>query len=327
MAPPPSPERDGDPSRGEPGPQPLFIGGPHRSGTGMVRAILGSNSQLALPPKEYQFFDTPPVRGNDDWARAPETVLAAILDWPKLREWGLAPGSAEAMLAASDRSPGAIYAAPLRAYAAAAGKPRFGEKTPYLERRFETLLAWFGPGLRFVQLIRDPIPTYVSLCHQGGARQVIDPLRFARSWRSSALRGLDHARRFPAQFMLVPYEEFTQAPAAWTRRLCDFAGLPHEIEAMLAMKDFARKRNSSFGEDAPGGTNHVGEPAGHPAPSRLDAWIIAHELGPLRDGIGGLADEELPLDLIGAEERGKSSVAARASVLTTRAWTRLIQRA
>jgi hypothetical protein len=299
----------------------------------MLRAILGSNSQLALPPKEYQFFDTPPVLGsNGAWAARPQETLAAILGWDKVREWGLPAQSAGALLDVPEPSPADIYAAPLRAYARMAGKPRFGEKTPYLERHFETLLDWFGPGMRFVQILRAPLPTYASHCFQGGSRQIVDPYRFAQRWRSSALRGLDFARRFPEQFLLIDYDAFTAEPDRWTQRLCEFCGLPPEIERMLAMRDFERKRNSSFGVDAPSGAEggRVAPPSDvrHRAVSRLDRWIIRRELGILADGIAGLAENAaLPLALVDAEKRGRSTVAARASVLRLRAAALLFQSA
>jgi hypothetical protein len=258
--------------------RPIFIGGPHRSGTGMIRAVLGSNSQVAIPPKEYQFFDMPVIAANRDWAADPFTTLGAILQWHKVHSWGLADADPRAMLAGTACDASAIYAAPLRAYAAGLGKPRFGEKTPYLEHHFETLLAWFGPGVRFVHMLRHPLPTFASLCHQYGARQPLDPVRFARAWQASALRGRDYARRFPEQYLLVDYEAFTADPEGWTRQLCGFCGLPDEIAPMLEMRDFARKRNSSFSGDSTAPAIVATGEAEHPPVSQLDRWLIARTI-------------------------------------------------
>jgi hypothetical protein len=265
--------------------RPLFIGGPHRSGTGMMRAVLGSNSQLAIVPTEYQFFDRLPVSGADAVAD-----LEAALGWPKVREWQLPSSDAAAMLVGTDRSRKAVYDAPLRAYAAQRGKPRFGEKTPYLERHFPTLLAWYGPAVRFVHIIRDPLPTFMSLCYIAGAPQPFDPVKFAREWRASAMAGLSFSRSHPDQFICVPYESFTADPESWTHRLCAFCDLPPETDAMLAMQDFARKQNSSFGKTAQrrNAVHAIVSAASdrHPPVSSLNRWLIERELGALVGGIG-----------------------------------------
>lgn len=266
---------------------PVFIGGPHRSGTGMMRAILGSNSQLALPPKEYQYFDRLPLAAAPGDMRDPAAALAAVLQWPKVREWGVSLDLAALLASMSALTPAALYAAPLRAYARAHGKPRWGEKTPYLERHFETLLGWFGPGIRFVHMLRAPLPTFTSLCHQYGTRQPLDPIVFARRWRASVLRGRDYARRFPHQYLVVPYEEFVASPHIWAERLCAFCALPPEIDAMLAMRDFDRKRNSSFSGDA----DAAAQPAiaidandRQPQLPAFSTWLLRRELGPLYRG-------------------------------------------
>lgn len=288
--------------------RPVFIGGPHRSGTGMLRAMLGSNSQLAVPVKEYQFFDR--LSPSGDAVRD----LRAVLDWPKVREWQLPALDAAAMLAGTDGSLKAVYTAPLRAHAAAKGKPRFGEKTPFLERHFDTLRDWFGADMRFVQIMRAPLPTFVSLSHMHGSRRAVNPVTFARRWRASALRGLDFAARYPGQFLLAPYESFVADPAAWTRRLCDFCGLPPEIDAMLAAMDGERQRNSSFAGD-----NR------RPGIAPIDRRLIEREVGPLVTGIepflGGPAP--LPLALIAEEDRRDTPLLARARTLGMRVHAKL----
>ncbi|WP_293986928.1 sulfotransferase [Sphingomonas sp.] len=288
--------------------RPVFIGGPHRSGTGMLRAILGSNSQLAVPVKEYQFFDR--LSPSGDAVRD----LRAVLGWPKVREWQLPAVDAAAMLTGTDGSLKEIYAAPLRAHAAALGKPRFGEKTPYLERHFETLRGWFGAETRFVQIVRAPLPTFVSLSHMEGSRRAVNPVIFARGWRASALRGLDFAACFPGQFTLIPYESFVADPAAWTRRLCEFCGLPPEIDTMLATMDGERRRNSSFvGDDW------------RPGIAPIDRRLIEREVGPLIDGVepflGGPAP--LPLALIAEENRRDTPLLARMRTLSVRVRAKL----
>jgi hypothetical protein len=65
-------------------------------------------------------------------------------------------------------------------------------------------------------------------------------------WQASLLTGLRYSRHYPANYMLLRYEDFIEHPRRWTESICEFAGLPHEVDRMLAMEDFSRKRHSSF---------------------------------------------------------------------------------
>jgi Sulfotransferase family len=224
---------------------PVFIGGPHRSGTGLLRAVIGSNSQLAIPPKEYQFFELLAQRAPLA-ALDPSQLLRQILTQPKIRQWGLTDAEVLAFAPAGAASLRQIYSAPLLAYAARLGKPRIGDKTPYLERNFTALLDWFGTSLRFVQIIRDPLDTFRSMCHYHEFRRHPGPVDFSRQWRMTLLAGLHYERVYPDNYLLLKYEDFVSDPAHWTEAICDFANLPVELDRMLAMADFQRKQNSSF---------------------------------------------------------------------------------
>jgi hypothetical protein len=224
---------------------PVFIGGPHRSGTGMLRAVMGSNSQLAIPPKEYHFFELSAHQARLVTSSPPQ-LLREILTWPKIRQWGLTDAQVLAFSPAGTGSLRQVYSAPLLAYASHLGKPRIGDKTPYLERNFTTLLDWFGNSMRFVQIIRDPLDTFRSMCRYREFHRHPGPADFSRQWRLALLAGLHHKHAHPANYLLLKYEDFVRDPRRWTEAICDFANLPVEIDRMLTMEDFQRKQNSSF---------------------------------------------------------------------------------
>jgi hypothetical protein len=271
---------------------PVFIGGPHRSGTGLLRAILGSNSALAIPPKEYHFFDLPAAWVNQTVCH-PTRLLREILSWPKIRQWGLTDAEVFAMLPSVGAKIRDVYAAPLLAYASRLGRPGFGNKTPHLERHFVMLLDWFGSAMRFIQIIRDPLDTFCSMCHYDGFRgRRPDAQEFALQWRTALLTGLHYRRVYPDNYLLLRYEDLVEQPVYWTQALCEFADLPREIERMLAMEDFQRKRNSSFASplQAPDTPIQVVMPvmADRPALDPCIAWIIECGVFPAATELGYL---------------------------------------
>jgi Sulfotransferase family len=272
-------------------PGPVFIGGPHRSGTGLLRAILGSNSALAIPPKEYHFFDLPAAWVTQAVCN-PTRLLHEILSWPKIRQWGLTDAEVFALLPSIGAKIRDVYAAPLLAYASRLGKPGFGSKTPHLERHFAVLLEWFGSAMRFIQIIRDPLDTFCSMCHYNGFRRHTEVHEFALRWRTALLTGLHYRRAYPDNYMLLRYEDLVEQPVHWTQALCEFAGLPREIDRMLAMQDFEKKLNSSFPSavQTPAALIRVVAPvmADRPVLDRRIARIIEREVFPAAREVGYL---------------------------------------
>ncbi len=104
----------------------LFILGVRRSGTTLLRVMLGRNSRIAIPDESYFIPQlaarhrgiVDPVAFEDDLRR-----LSTV------RDWGVRPAEVRARL-----RPGATVAegiaAVFEAYAAHQGKPRWGDKTP-----------------------------------------------------------------------------------------------------------------------------------------------------------------------------------------------------
>jgi hypothetical protein len=205
----------------------------------------------------------------------------------------LAEAEVEAFAAPAGHTLKAIYSAPLLAYASRLGKPGFGEKTPYLERNFDVLLDWFGPSLRFFQMIRDPFHTYLSMTHYREFKHCPSAEQFSNQWRASLLTGLRYSRLYPDNYMLLKYEDFVAHPRHWTEAICEFAGFPPETDRMLAMDDFSRKRNSSFvvEQECAHGCHQVIPPfqSGRPALSATTEQLIQSAVFPDAANIGYVA--------------------------------------
>lgn len=221
----------------------MFVGGINRSGTTLMARILGSSSALAVPPSEFLFFGKGAASEPRDRAEF-EGRLAEILEWPRVREWGLDERKVVARSKDWPVSARSLFLLPLEAYRKRLGKPRLGEKSVLNEFRLDRLFAWFG-DYRLVHMIRDPVAAYSSTY----ARQAPDvrrAVRWGRLWLASASLGLRTAREDPARHRLVRYEDVTGAPRATIGGVAEFVGVPVEEDAMLGLAGYDMKENSSF---------------------------------------------------------------------------------
>ena len=228
---------------------PVFVGGINRSGTTLMARILGSSSQLAVPPSEFLFFGKGAASEPRDRTEF-ERRLAEILEWPRIREWGLDEREVVARSHDWPVSARSLFLLPLEAYRKRLGKPRLGEKSVLNEFRLDRLVAWFG-DYRLVHMVRDPIAAYASTY----ARQPPDvrrAIRWGRLWLASSSLGLRIAREDPARHRLVRYEDVTGAPRATIGGVAEFVDVPVEENAMLGLAGYDVKENSSFAAAASG---------------------------------------------------------------------------
>lgn len=203
---------------------PIFIVGPPRSGTSMLRLMLNAHPHLAVPD-ETSFFN--------DFYKRPQT--AAAQPWPEMvnafighcakrfrPEVDLEPVR-QRLLGLETPDYAQLLAAPLAAWSAAQEKTRWGEKTP--------LHVFFGPDIirlfpdaKVILLQRDPRATVASMNRFPHASS--DSVLNAWLWHDVATRGAQTltASVPPSQLAQLRYEDLVGAPEAELRRLCGFLG-------------------------------------------------------------------------------------------------------
>lgn len=213
-----------------------------RSGTTMLRAMLDSHRQLAVPPESYFVTRALEQRSLYESVRPGESVVgsAGPLDLDRLLadiaadrsfpDWQLGPAAlAEVRGQPLHTVPEAVLAL-YRAYAHQQGKPRAGDKTPSHLLHIE-LLATSFPKARFVHIVRDGrdvVPSILGM--QFG------PSRFAEGvlfWQRRVERGLaGGAALGPERYREIRYEALVAAPEAVLRELCPFLGLEYSAEML-----------------------------------------------------------------------------------------------
>ncbi len=226
---------------------PLIVLGVRRSGTTLLRVMLDRNPALAVPDESYF---VPSLarrhRGGIDAA----AFVDDLRRLPTLVEWVLSP-EAVAVRLRPGMTTGEAIGAVFEAYAAARGKPRWGDKTP-LYMQYLPLLERLFPRARYVHLLRDgrdaatsflAVPEGIMTAGWGHPH---DAAGFACQWATEvrAARALGE-RVGRERYLEVRYEALVAGPEEELRRVCDFAGLDYH-EAMLGYvghTDSARKEH------------------------------------------------------------------------------------
>jgi len=189
---------------------PVVVFSAPRSGSTLLRAVLGSHSELYAPPEL-------PLK---------HLGVRAETKWIQVSLEGLELGTEDLEHMLWDR----VLAEALRR----SGKPRIVVKTPANVLIWERIAACW-PDARFVFLLRHPAAAVVSL------HSSFDP-----AWHSTTEAGsLDEAVAKGLRYMTVleqarealpgftvRYEELTAEPERVVRELCEFLGVPFQA-AML----------------------------------------------------------------------------------------------
>ena len=231
---------------------PIFVGGLPRNGTTLVGRLLGSHSEIAVPPDELGFFQSlwspgdPPDRPKHGRAEL-ELRLERLIR--RIPNWGLPED--EVLEAARDAGPSYrdLFVFLLDRYRRRTGKPRVGEKTVYYHQWLYVLDAWFE-DYRFVHVVRNPIDAFASIkwFKRGTPRpNKVDLVPWLHEWNESATLALHRSHARPDRYCLVRYEDVVARPAETLERICKVVGVAPEPERMLELRS-GEANESSFVE-------------------------------------------------------------------------------
>ena len=176
-----------------------------------------------------------------------EAFCRDVLEGPKtfsrVSSWPVDARSLHAAVVAAQPTdvPGAVRAL-YRAYAAAYGKPRYGDKTPRYVNDVSRIGATF-PEARFVHIVRDGRD--VALAWRDvpfGARGTMEA---ARLWRLKVRRARrDGVSLGPERYLEVRYEDLVADPEPVVRRICEFLELRFEP----VLLDYEARLEDAFDE-------------------------------------------------------------------------------
>lgn len=212
----------------------IFVIGHERSGTTMLRAMLDSHPELAVPPEAHSVI---PLMGRQPRPLDLDAFLAAFATDKYFADWNL-PAEAVGALRDDPRvvTPADAVAGLYHAYARAHGKERYGDKTPSHTFEVELLSERF-PDSRFLHIVRDGRDVAASVVTMDfGASRFAEA---ARTWRRKVLRAHDGGVRLgPRRYHEIHYEDLVADPEATLREVCAFLDLAYS-DAMLGYHERA----------------------------------------------------------------------------------------
>jgi len=210
---------------------PFFIVGAQRSGTTMLRLMLNSHPNIAIPFETGFMTDFyPRLGGYGDLAQRSnlERLLGDIGEYHKVKQGKLIEDR-DAVLGRPIAGYADLIDAVMSAYAARKGKPRWGDKTPFYVTELDTLWRIF-PGCRILHLVRDGRDVAISQRSVGWASTSIP--RLAEDWRWKTVLAHKVGMVLGDHYREVRYEDLVLDTEATLRTICDFIGEPYDA-AML----------------------------------------------------------------------------------------------
>lgn len=226
---------------------PIFIVGPGRSGTTLMRKMISTHSRISITP-ETHFMKRVDKRGDmngspNDFDAFWEEYITSI----RFTYLDIDPDYCLELIDKSgDRSFKNIFRAVITAYKEKSGKAREGEKSPSHLRYLPHLLNWF-PRARIIIMQRDPRAVVASKL---GTPWVQDRITrssiregiFTNGRRKELIYGADvWVNRFEEivpqwendkRIYVVSYEKLCHNPEKELRKICQFLGEEFEIEML-----------------------------------------------------------------------------------------------
>ncbi|BAE50660.1 sulfotransferase family protein [Paramagnetospirillum magneticum] len=257
--------------------RPIFVIGPERSGTTLVMAMLGNHPDIAVPEVAW-FYPRfrPYVHTHGDLSEGTNfrALVEEMIFGLKTPFFDLPVNPRtivdELVAEAPERSFAGAYAAILGRYARHAGKPRWGEKTPYNLFFVDQILEDF-PNAQFVVITRDGRDASADYLESSFGPTNI--LAAAEIWAlNQRTIAAARAKVAPGQWFDVRYETLVRQPEAELKRIAAFLG----VEYSPAFLEF---HTTSIAQARGAQRDHA--PLGHPV---SDRYIGIHKtLLSLRD--------------------------------------------
>ena len=231
--------------------KPIFIGGLHRSGTSLMRAIIGSHPTVAIYqtdlPLWRKFYNRYKDLDLND-ANIREQLIEKIFSDRKLEEAEvkLARDTILASLNAEKHiTCGLVFEHILRQYAKQIGRPRWGLKTPYNEFFADAIFAAY-PTAKMIHLLRDPRDVAVSIKSRGWdltiTQQAID-------WKESVKLAQQNQQNYTGSYSVVRYEDLVSNPEAIIQQVCQVIELDYTPDLLKMDRQIGwRGSNSRFSD-------------------------------------------------------------------------------
>lgn len=255
-------------------PKPVpFVVGVNRSGTTLLRMMLDSHPELAIPPETHfvpALFKAMQDAKNAGPRMTPEEVTDFLVEHRRWGDFGL---DAEELCERIRSQKRINHKFVLRAfyglYAEKQGKTRYGDKTPGYVKQMGMVQRSL-PEARFIHLIRDGRDVALSREDRSDGEDLTVE-RHALIWKRRISRARGQVDRLE-HYTEIRYEDLVHDPEAALRKICEFIELDYD-PAMLNYHERSGERLQEIArdlDDDEGG-------ALRPAAERLEAHSLVTE--------------------------------------------------
>lgn len=202
-----------------------FIVGNARSGTTLLRAMLDSHPDLAIPWESYFITRLRPGRTRYERPEgfAIDLFVNDLMQTP-FAFWSIDQGEIRDVLLEQDAGdyPGAVRAI-FSLHARREGKTRWGDKTPEYVLEVDWL-ARLLPESSFVHIVRDGRDVALSLKEVSWGPKTFE--KSVLGWQTAVNTARDAGRRLgEARYLEIRYEELVGRPEQTLRLVCQFLHL------------------------------------------------------------------------------------------------------
>jgi len=244
--------------------KPLFIVGPKRSGTTLVRKVFNAHSKITIPPPSslYRFFRSDVYTYgdlNDD-----KNILELIedcLNSPSVKaHWGFKVTPNEILTLLPEKSFRGIFITLFHLYCKKFGTTIWGEKVPTNVFWLKEIIEDF-PQARLLFIYRDGRDASVDQAELSWGPMNIYTASLA--WQSHVNAMLE-AKKFlkPGSYYELFYEKFVNDPERFTKDACHHLDIEYEPGMLLYYKQEPEEymKNASFHQKTtqPITTDYVG---------------------------------------------------------------------
>lgn len=219
----------------------VYVGGLDRCGKTTMSAYLTSHSRIAIPAvgsNMWTYFYR--QYGNLAKPKNLDRCLTALLSYKHVTFLKPDPARVRSEFAQGPPTYARLFELFLIHFAEREGKPRWGAQTGLIERYIPELIEAYD-DVRIVHMLRDPRDRYLAsleLWPEGRGRAGGATAR----WQYSTKLAERHAARYPAQVLIVRFEDLITDTESTLRLVCSF--LREDFEpAMLDMAGAPRLRD------------------------------------------------------------------------------------
>jgi hypothetical protein len=228
----------------------FFITGSQRSGTTLLRLLLNSHSQIAIPEEAgflYPFLNKRILNQKRPLTlRQRQRFIRYLQNDEQFKKWNICSKSL-AQLENSCVSQKVAIEFLYAAFAAKSNKEFIGDKSPKFIRKLK-LLTILYPEAKFIHIVRDGRDTFLSLKrrqHHSAESALVS----SAEWRVKEILIQRALGKIPNRAIRIRYEDLVQSPSQLLMKICRFLDVEFEPEMLMfwkTSKDYIDQQHSDL---------------------------------------------------------------------------------